>query len=97
MAAAQSLPSNIVMMDAHELSQAIASKRVSSAEVMSAYLDHIERFNPKVNAIVSLRDRAVLLKEARDRDAELARGVRRGWMHGFRRPSRTWSRRKASR
>lgn len=83
MAAAQSLPSNIVMMDAHELSQAIAAKRVSSAEVMSAYLDHIERFNPKVNAIVSLRDPDVLLKEARDRDAELARGARRGWMHGF--------------
>ncbi len=47
----------LVMMDALELSQAIRSKRVSCTEVMAAYLDHIERTNPKVNAIVSLQDR----------------------------------------
>jgi amidase len=82
-ASAQTKPSDIVMMDGHELSQAIAAKRVSCAEVMTAYLDHIERFNPKVNAIVSLRDRADLMNEARDRDAQLARGEHLGWMHGF--------------
>src|SRR5207237_2244428 len=60
-----------------------ATKRVSCAEVMTAYLDHIARFNPKVNAIVSLRDRADLMKEARERDAQLARGQNMGWMHGF--------------
>ena len=32
---------------------------------MNAYLDHIDRFNPKVNAIVSLRDRNELIAEAR--------------------------------
>ncbi len=80
---AQSKIPEIVMMDGHELSQAIAAKRVSCAEVMTAYLDHIGRFNPKVNAIVSMRDRADLMKEARERDAQLARGQSMGWMHGF--------------
>jgi amidase len=55
---------------------------------MSAFLDQIERFNPIVNAIVALRERADLLKEASALDAELAAGRSRGWMHGFPRRSR---------
>ena len=70
-------------MDGHELSQAIAARTVSCREVMATFLDHIDRFNPKVNAIVSLRPRNELLAEAEARDRELARGRRRGWMHGF--------------
>src|SRR5690349_5283566 len=50
---------------------------------MTAYLDHIERLNPVVNAVVSLRPRADLLAEARDKDAMLERGEYAGWMHGF--------------
>jgi amidase len=75
--------SDIVLMNGSELSAAIKAKRVSSAEVMIAYLDHIAQFNPKVNAIVSLRDRDACMKDARDKDAELARGNYQGWMHGF--------------
>jgi amidase len=70
-------------MDGAPLSQAIAAKQVSCREVMAAYLDHIERFNPKVNAIISLQPREALLQQAEERDCELARGQRRGWMHGF--------------
>src|SRR5690349_7551526 len=76
-------PSDIVMMDALVLSRAIHAKQVSCVEVMTAYLDHIEAINPKVNAIVSLQDRGALLQRARERDELLARGEGRGWMHGF--------------
>jgi amidase len=82
-AATQGSLSDLVMMDALDLSNAIKSKQVSCKEVMNAYLDHIERFNPKVNAIVSLQERGVLLKHATERDAQLARGEYQGWMHGF--------------
>ena len=75
--------SDLVLMDAPALSEAIGAKRVSCREVMAAFLDHIERFNPKVNAIVSLQPRDTLLTQAEERDRELARGQRRGWMHGF--------------
>jgi amidase len=75
--------SDIVMMDAVELSAAIRARRVSCVEVMTAYLDHVERFNPKVNAIVALQDRAGLLAQARERDAQLARGEPMGPLHGF--------------
>jgi amidase len=73
----------IVMMDGVLLSKAIHSKEVSCREVIAAYLDHIARINPKVNAIVSLQDRDGLVKQAEERDAQLARGESMGWMHGF--------------
>jgi amidase len=74
---------SIVMMDGVSLSKAIHSKKVSCREVITAYLDHIARINPKVNAIVSLQDRDVLMKQAKARDTQLARGESMGWMHGF--------------
>ena len=58
---------DIVMLDAIELSHAIKSRQVSCVEVMNAYLDHIDRLNPHVNAIVSLQPRADLLTQARQR------------------------------
>ena len=80
---AQSKASDIVMMDGVDLSLAIKSKKVSCVEVMNAYLDHIDRSNPRVNAIVSLQDREGLLRQAKERDEQLARGEYMGWMHGF--------------
>ena len=50
---------------------------------MTAYLDHIEALNPKVNAIVSLRPRADLLAEAAGKDDLIKRRKYQGWMHGF--------------
>ena len=76
-------PPDLVLLGARELSEAIRSRRVSCREAMTAYLDHIEALNPTFNAIVSLRDRETLLAEADARDAELARGRYRGWLHGI--------------
>ncbi len=73
----------ITNLDAVALSRAIKSKQVSCVEVMSAYLDRIERLNPRVNAIVSIQPREDLLAQAKNRDAQLARGEHLGWMHGF--------------
>ena len=81
--AAQHEPGELVLKNALELSQSIKSKEVSCKEVMQTYLDHIERFNPKVNAIVSLQDPALLLQQAEERDKQLAQGDYLGWMHGF--------------
>src|SRR5947209_13265714 len=75
--------SNIVMMDGRMLADAIRTRQASCVEVMTAYLDHIERLNPHVNAIVALEDRAALLAQAHERDAQLARGDAIGPLHGF--------------
>ncbi|HWQ62653.1 MAG TPA: amidase [Negativicutes bacterium] len=75
--------SRIIDMDAVELSDAIRERRVSCREVMRAFLEQIDRVNPKVNAIVSLQDREGLMLQAEERDRQLAGGQWLGWMHGF--------------
>ena len=75
--------SEIVMMNAVDLSRAIREKRVSCREVMEAFLGQIDRCNQRVNAIVALQDREGLMKQADERDQQMARGQYLGWMHGF--------------
>jgi amidase len=75
--------SDVVMADAITLADAIRSRQVSCVEVMAGYLDHIEKLNPKVNAIVALQDRAALLAQATERDGQLTRGELMGPLHGF--------------
>ena len=80
---AASAPSAIVALDAAALSAAIQSRAVSCVEVMTAYLDRIDRLNPKFNAIVALQERGGLLRQAATRDAMLASGRSMGPLHGF--------------
>src|SRR6185312_7467472 len=75
--------SPIVMMDATALAAAIAAKKLSCVEVMTAYLDHIAAINPQVNAIVALQEGGGLMAQARERDAQLARGEVLGPLHGL--------------
>ena len=70
--------SDVTALDAAALSAALEAGRVGAAEVMAATLDRIEQLNPKVNAIVSMRPREVLMAEARAAE----RMPRRGWLHG---------------
>ncbi|HEY6512558.1 MAG TPA: amidase [Burkholderiaceae bacterium] len=73
----------ITDLDASALSRAIHARELSCVEVMQAYLARIHRLNPHFNAIVNLADDDSLLAQAAGRDAELARGASRGWMHGM--------------
>jgi len=61
----------------------IRRRETSAAEVMEAYLGHIERINPVVNALISLRPRTELLAEARQADEAVARGEVLGPLHGI--------------
>ncbi|SDS14930.1 amidase [Microlunatus soli] len=74
---------DLVHLEARQLSALIRDRRISCVEVMESYLEHIDRHNPRVNAIVSIRPRDELLAEAGERDRQLRDGDRRGWMHGF--------------
>ena len=76
-------PSELPAMDAVALQGQIRGRKVSCVEVMAACLDQIETLNPKVNAIVALRERGELLAEAQARDDALARGEQVGPLHGF--------------
>ncbi|MDT7812422.1 MAG: amidase, partial [Acidobacteriaceae bacterium] len=76
-------PPKIVMLDAVTLADEIRARKVSCVEVMTAYLDHIEKVNPRVNAIVAMQDRAPLLAQSEERDRQVARGELMGPLHGF--------------
>ena len=80
---AKGLPADPTEMSASALSAAIRKKKISSREVMEAYLSRIKRINPAYNAIISTRDEDALLAEAADADEALAHGDYRGWMHGM--------------
>jgi amidase len=73
----------ITDLDASALSAAIHARSLSCREVMQAYLARIDRLNPHFTAIVSRVDSDTVLHQASERDAELARGVSRGWLHGI--------------
>jgi amidase len=80
---AASTAADLVMMDAVDLAATIHARQASCREVMTAFLGQIDRFNPKVTAIVSRVDADALLFQADARDDQLARGEAVGWMHGF--------------
>lgn len=80
---AAALPASIVDFSATQLSQSIRLGHVSCVETMQSYLEHIHRYNPTYNAIVSLVEDDELLIQAREADAAIARAQYRGWMHGF--------------
>ena len=72
---------DVVWMGAAELGRRIAAGEVTSRQATIAYLDRIAALNPALEAYVTVTaDRA--LTEAAARDAELARGHRRGPLHG---------------
>ncbi|RUU53192.1 amidase, partial [Mesorhizobium sp. M7A.T.Ca.TU.009.01.1.1] len=75
--------SDICRLSAVELAGAIRERELSVREVVAAFLDRIEAVNPLVNAIVSLRDRADILREADAADASLSRAEAAGPLFGM--------------
>ena len=65
-----------------DLAKKIRGRSVSIAEVAAAYLDRIETVNGHVNALVSLRPAADVLREADRADARLAAGESVGALFG---------------
>jgi aspartyl-tRNA(Asn)/glutamyl-tRNA(Gln) amidotransferase subunit A len=70
-----------IYRSATALAEAIAKKEVSSEEVVRAHLARIDAVNPRINAVIGRLDEDALA-DARRADAELARGSRRGPLHG---------------
>lgn len=67
--------------DAGELVAAMREGRLSCEEVMAATLNRVDGLNPGLNAIISRRERADLLDEARSADRVPAEA--RGALHGL--------------
>src|SRR5690606_420256 len=75
--------SELCFMSARSLADAIRARRISTREVMAAFLAQIGRVNPKINAIVARLDDDQCLALADDADRRLARGENVGLLHGL--------------
>jgi aspartyl-tRNA(Asn)/glutamyl-tRNA(Gln) amidotransferase subunit A len=75
-------PSDPTMLTIDEAAKAMASRRLSPVELTRAYLARIEKFNPRLNAYITvLAEQA--LAQARALEAEIVAGRRRGPLHGI--------------
>ena len=68
-------------MPATVLAQLIREKKISSVEVVKAFLKRIDQVNPKLNAVVLVAAERALM-EARNADALLSKGGTPGALHG---------------
>jgi amidase len=73
---------DIVFMPAQRIEELILERRITSVQVVEAYLEQIRLFNPKLNAIVTL-DEKEALKRAKEADEALAKGKIWGPLHGL--------------
>jgi amidase len=74
---------NIVFESGTKLVEKIKKKEITVVEVVIAFLNHIEKFNPAINAICDIRKRDEILDEARRKDLEIQQGKNLGLLHGL--------------
>jgi amidase len=74
-------PEQITRTSGTDLAQAIRAGSVSSAAVVDAYLQRIDRLNPRINAVVRVAA-ARARQQADEADAALASGAETGLLHG---------------
>lgn len=67
---------------ATSLARALRQRKVSSLDLLNAYLARIDKVNPAINAVV-VQDRRAARAQARKADEEAARGAWRGPLHGL--------------
>jgi amidase len=72
---------SITFLPATELAKLVRDKKIGCRELLDLYVARGKKYNPALNAIIAER-----ITDARsvaaEQDAELARGVRRGPLHG---------------
>ena len=69
------------------LAEAIRNGQITSKEMVRAFLDRIEKTNPRINALIYSTAEAAL-KHARNADIELKKGNIKGPLHGLPLPTR---------
>ena len=78
----QSSSRELTSLTIREASELIKKRSVSSVELTRACLDRVDRYEPTLNAFITVtRDKA--LEQARAMDAETAKGKWRGLLHGI--------------
>jgi aspartyl-tRNA(Asn)/glutamyl-tRNA(Gln) amidotransferase subunit A len=72
---------DLTRMSVREVADLVRKKKVSPVELTTACLARIDRFNPALNAFITITAESAL-KQARAAEAEVQRGKWRGPLHG---------------
>ena len=72
---------DVTFKPAVELAQLIRDRQIGCLELLDDYLEHVDQFNPRINAIV-VQDADRARERARQADAALSRGEVWGPLHG---------------
>jgi len=73
---------DIAFAPVSQLARWIETRQITSERLTRIYLERLERFQPKINAVITLT-RDLALQQARRADAEIAAGKYRGPLHGI--------------
>lgn len=79
-------PSLSLQQPAHEYTRLLETGQLSSQDLVTAFLDQIDRHNrngTKVNALLSVCPRTLALSQARQLDMERRQGKVRSHLHGM--------------
>lgn len=74
---------NIVFESATTILKLIKTKQITIEFVTISFLNHIEKFNPKINAVTELRDKNDIITEAKEKDRLLQSGMAKGDLFGL--------------
>jgi Asp-tRNA(Asn)/Glu-tRNA(Gln) amidotransferase A subunit family amidase len=72
----------LAFLPVSELSALIRTRQVSSVELTEFYLDRLERYDERLECVITLT-RDLAMEQARRADQDLAAGVYRGPLHGI--------------
>ena len=73
---------DIAFAPVSQLARWIESRQLSAERLTKLYLERLERFQPKLNCVITLT-RDLALAQAKQADAEIAAGKYRGPLHGI--------------
>ena len=73
---------DLAFLSVAELAALVKSRQVSSVELTRLYLDRLHRYDKHLRCVVSFTD-DLALRQAKQADAEIARGRYRGPLHGI--------------
>ena len=75
-------PDDLAFYSVAQLGALIKSKKISSERLTGFYLARLKQFGPRLECVVTLTE-DLAIQQARRADAELARGIYRGPLHGI--------------
>ena len=73
---------DLAFFSIRELAYLIKNKKITSQELTKIFLHRINKYNKKINAVVTLTDSVAFL-QAKEADEEIASGIYRGPLHGI--------------